>query len=624
MKVARPSDAFRAYAVAALGIVAAIVVRALLDPWLGDFVPLVTLYGAVALAVWQGGWLPGVAAAVIGYLACDYFFIEPRYTLGLASLRDFMAFSLYYTACALIVALGDNMRRSRARVERARAELEREVALRRDVEGQHAAALARLDSLVANAPAGIALFDKDLRFVRVNEHLAMLNGVSVERHIGRKVGEIVPSVAPPIDAILARVRDTGEVIRGVEVSGETPAQPGRTRHWLTNYYPVRDASGELFGVGGVVLDVTAMRAAQQALRDADRRKDEFLATLAHELRNPLGAIGNAVALMRMPAAPKRTVDDARDIVDRQVTHLVRLVDDLLDVSRVGSGKLRFRRERVAVGTVVARAVEAVRPLIEASGHELTVALAPSWMVVDGDCTRLVQVVQNLLANAARYTPPGGHVVVTAAPQGGDVVVSVEDDGAGIAPDVLPRLFELFWQARDTVDRGSGGLGIGLALARRLTELHGGTIEARSDGAGHGAEFIVRLPASAALNCAGAIAHARGEPRRVLVVQGREDESAQRLTATLRSRGDDVHIVHDGSAGVAAADALKPDVVLLDLGFDGHEACRRIRDEPWGRRICVVARSRPTDPRTDAGRRAADAPFCELDSLIERLVSQAAA
>ena len=202
MKVARPSDAFRAYAIAAFGVVAAILVRVSLDPWLGDFVPLVTLYGAVALAVWQGGWLPGVAAAVIGYLASDYLFIEPRYTLGLASLKDFMAFSLYFTVCALIIGLGEDMRRSRRRAERARAELEREIALRRDVEAERAVALARLDGLVDNAPAGIALFDRELRYVRVNDHAAIADGVSADQHVGKTVDEIAPALAPTIGAML--------------------------------------------------------------------------------------------------------------------------------------------------------------------------------------------------------------------------------------------------------------------------------------------------------------------------------------------------------------------------------------------------------------------------------------
>ncbi len=234
----------------------------------------------------------------------------------------------------------------------------------------------------------------------------------------------------------------------------------------------------------------------QALRDADRRKDEFLATLAHELRNPLAPIRNALQILKMPRVDAATVERSRDMMERQVHHLVRLVDDLLDVSRVMRGKIELRKERVELATVVARAVETVQPLVDAQGHELSVRLPTESLLLDADPVRLAQVVGNLLTNAAKYTEPNGRIWLTAEREGDEAVLRVRDNGIGIAPDMLPHIFELFVQVDHASTKAQGGLGIGLTLVKNLVEMHNGTVEARSDGLGQGSEFVVRLPLSA--------------------------------------------------------------------------------------------------------------------------------
>jgi signal transduction histidine kinase/FixJ family two-component response regulator len=320
----------------------------------------------------------------------------------------------------------------------------------------------------------------------------------------------------------------------------------------------------------------------QQLAEADRRKDEFLATLAHELRNPLAPIRMALTLHR-----SRPADGPRylDIVDRQAENLARLVDDLLDASRITRGKIELRRERVGIDAIVSRALDATRDLLERRGHALALTLPGEMVEVSGDPVRLEQVLVNLLANAAKYTPAGGRISVDVEAPGGDAVIRVRDTGVGMSPELLDRVFDLFSQAERTIDRAQGGLGIGLTLARRLVELHGGTIVARSDGPGHGAEFVVLLP-RAAERAAPAAADGAVPPLaaeaalRVLVVDDNGD-AAEVLAALLRAEGHEVcAVVGDGATALRAAAEHRPDVVLLDLGLpvlDGFEVARRLRE-----------------------------------------------
>jgi signal transduction histidine kinase len=323
----------------------------------------------------------------------------------------------------------------------------------------------------------------------------------------------------------------------------------------------------------------------EALREADRRKDEFLAMLAHELRNPLAPIRNALQILKMPRVDEATAGRSRDVMERQVHHLVRLVDDLLDVSRVMRGKIELRRERVELAAVVARAVETVQPLVDARRHELSVRLPPEPLPLDADPVRLAQVVGNLLTNAARYTEPGGRIRLAAERSGGEAVLRVRDDGIGIAPDVLPHVFELFVQADHAAARAQGGLGVGLTLVKNLVGLHGGSVEAHSGGPGEGSEFVVRLPL-AAPGGGGEPAGGGAEPapppgRRLLVVDDNVD-AADSLAVLLRLRGHEVRVAYGGAAALEAAEAYTPDVVFLDIGMpgmDGYEVARLLRRRP---------------------------------------------
>jgi PAS domain S-box-containing protein len=336
------------------------------------------------------------------------------------------------------------------------------------------------------------------------------------------------------------------------------------------------------------------------LREADRRKDEFLAQLAHELRNPLAPVRNAVQVLRLKGPDVPELRWSRDVIERQVSHLTRLIDDLLDISRITRNRLELRPQRVELAEVVQGAVETSRPLIEQCRHELTVALPPEPVYLFGDLIRLAQVFMNLLTNAAKYTEPGGRIWLTAeaaSPPDGrpEVVVRVKDTGVGIPADKLPRLFEMFFQVDGSIERSQGGLGIGLSLVRRIVELHGGRVEARSDGPGRGSEFLVTLPTLADAATDGAAAADDPEqpataPKRLLVVDDNPD-AAESLALLLRLGGHEVHTAHDGQAGVDLARRLRPDVVILDLGLpklDGLAACRRIREQPWGRDMLLVA------------------------------------
>jgi PAS domain S-box-containing protein len=334
-----------------------------------------------------------------------------------------------------------------------------------------------------------------------------------------------------------------------------------------------------------------------ALKESDRRKDEFLAILAHELRNPLAPIRNAVQIYRAKGLPVPELQWATEVIDRQVHQMTRLVDDLLDVSRITKGKIELRKERVELAVVVNSAVEASRPLIEKWGHELTVTIPPQPIQLEADPIRMVQVLSNLLNNAAKYMDQGGRIWVIAERQSDHVLIRVKDTGIGIPTETLPRIFDMFTQVDHSLKRSEGGLGIGLTLVQRLVEMHGGTVEARSDGPGKGSEFVVRLavavevkgqgPQGAACDREKGAASAR---RRILVVDDNRD-AADSLGMLLLMMGNEVYTAHDGLEAVGAAAAFQPDVVLLDLGLpklNGYEAARRIREQDGGTDIVLVA------------------------------------
>ncbi|MEO5669899.1 MAG: response regulator [Ramlibacter sp.] len=343
-----------------------------------------------------------------------------------------------------------------------------------------------------------------------------------------------------------------------------------------------------------------LQASEAQLRRANERKDEFLATLAHELRNPLAPVRNAVEILRRKGLATPELKWAMGLIDRQLQAMTRLIDDLMDVSRINQGKIELRRERVELASVIQDAIEATRPLIDELGHELVLDLPPDSLVMDADATRLAQAFMNLLNNAAKYMDRGGRIEVTARQSEGELVATVSDGGIGIAGDRLEAVFEMFSQVETALSRSRGGLGIGLSLTQRLVEMHGGKVKAVSDGLGRGSRFEVRLPLAAPKAVAvggadqgGTAKHPpgmEGGQLRILVADDNQDAAAT-MTVLLEMLGHTVRSVHDGQAAVEAAAEFHPEVVLLDIGMprlNGFEACRMIRAQPGGGAMKVVA------------------------------------
>ena len=339
-----------------------------------------------------------------------------------------------------------------------------------------------------------------------------------------------------------------------------------------------------------------LRLQGEALAEADRRKNEFLAMLAHELRNPLQPIRSAVDLLRQTKATLEQLQWGRDVIDRQVNQLVRLVDDLVDASRISSGKLELRKDAIDVLPIIASAMESVRPLAERKRHHIEVKLPSEPEFLDGDAVRLTQVFLNLLNNAVKYTPPGGHIMLAVDRKESEVMVRVRDDGVGILEPDLARIFDMFYQGKTPSNEPQGGLGLGLALVRQLVELHGGTVQATSAGLDRGSEFVVRLPILSKLRRAPRALPARtSDPvhaatRRILVVDDNRD-AAETLAAMLRLEGNEVDTAFDGEGAVSASVQFQPDIILMDLGMpklDGYEAARAIRRDTQGANVVLIA------------------------------------
>lgn len=631
-------------------------------------------------------------------------------------------------------------------------------------EPRTSAALEDLEATYRHAPVGLCVLDRALRYVRINDRLAEINGLPVEAHLGRTTREIVPSLADAIDAIAEQVFATGRPVCDVELVGTTAADPASERVFVEQWYPLLDATGEITGLSVVVIDVTAERAAKrdalaaraaleqslhettalmaasrdlsQAFRlddvlrtlcrvarelvraegaafvfaageqvhyaeedaigplwkgqrfradmcvsgwviatrktiviediyahphvphdtyrptfvrglalspvghaeplgalgvywretyrpteeqvrlletladigaiavqnaqlfaeseDANRRKDEFLAMLAHELRNPLAPVMNAVELLRAlgPREPRR--EQANEVIHRQVRHMSRLIDDLLDVSRITRGRIELKKERLGLGEIIDAAVEGSRHLFEEHDHTLTVRIEDA-IDVDGDRARLVQVVTNLLMNAAKFTPERGQVTLRAGHHGSTAVIAVRDTGIGIAPEAQHRIFELFAQEEVTVERAHGGLGIGLTLAKRLVEMHGGSLSVKSDGAGTGTEFVIMLPGLTGDRpqkpAAEPAAPATSDQLRILVVED-NDDAAESFKTLLELGGHTVEVARDGHQALRAIPAFAPHVAFVDIGLpgiDGFEVAERVRSQ-GGMRPMLIALS----------------------------------
>jgi PAS domain S-box-containing protein len=434
--------------------------------------------------------------------------------------------------------------------------------------------------------------DVDGRYVYANEAAAGAFNVSREKLYGRADSEIFP---PETAARFAendrRALDTGA---GIHVIESLQHPDGSQHQSIVSKFPIPGPGGRAAWVGGMAIDITDRVRAEEALKEADRRKDEFLATLAHELRNPLAPIRNSLEILELLRDDAEAVEQARAVMRRQVEYMVRLIDDLLDVSRISRGTLELRKERVELVAVVRSAVETSRPLIEGSSQQLVVTLPPDPIWITADVTRLAQVFANLLNNAAKFTAHGGHIRLLVERRANLVEVSIVDDGIGIPAEMLSKIFEMFTQVDPSLERAQSGLGIGLTIVKRLVEMHQGTIEALSAGPGHGSRFVVRLPVSADVGAPETAVERKplrsDGGRRILVVDDNAD-ALQSLAKMLRLLGHETYVARDGLEAVEVASIQKPEVVFMDLGMprlNGFDACRQIRELPWAHAAVIVA------------------------------------
>ncbi len=699
------------YSVAVAALVVAVVLRWLLDAVLGAHLPLVTLFGAVAIAVWFGGYRQALLVVVLGYLACNYLFIEPRGLLGFNTLRNLVGLIAYVVTCAIIISFGEAMRAAQRRFadqrERLRVTLAsigdavlttdsecritflnavaesltgwkqdealgqpletvfrivndqthksvenpakralregvivglanhsaliskdgterpiddsaapirdgqghvvgcvlvfRDIAERWRGDQERADDAARIRSVVDHVLDGIIAIDEHGAVESFNPAAEKLFGYKAEEVIGQNVKVLMPDpFHSEHDGYLANYRRTGQAkiigigreVEGRRKDGSTfPMDLAVSEFWLSQrrYFT------------GIVRDITERKRIEKEmydllieLKEGDHRKDEFLATLAHELRGPLAPLRNMLEIMKRADGDSELRQQARDTIERQFGQMVRLVDDLLDVSRITRNKLELRKERVELASVIHQSVEACRPMAESANHQLNVTLPQQPIYLHADPVRLAQVFSNLLNNACKYTEPGGRIWLTAERQGSDVAVQVRDTGTGIPPDKLGCIFEMFAQVDRSLERSQGGLGIGLTLVKRLVEMHDGSVEATSEGQGRGSEFVVRLPVlierPTVKTTEPTADRLTTTARRILVVDDNTDSAAS-LAMLLKMTGNETVTAHDGLEAVAAAEKFRPDVVLLDIGLpklNGYAAAVRIREQPWGKDIVLVA------------------------------------
>jgi len=455
----------------------------------------------------------------------------------------------------------------------------------------------RYRRLFQTARDGIFILDANtLKIIDANPFMTELLGYSLDEFLGKELWEI--GLFGDKQASQAAYEDLKEkgYIRYDYLPLETKDGKKAEVEFVSNVYEVDHRPIAQCNIRDISERSRLERETQEqaaVLADLHRRKDEFLAMLSHELRGPLAPIMNAVHILRLQKTENRLQRQARTVIERQVGQLTRLVDDLMDVSRITTGRVRLHKERVVVSGIVKRAVETARPLLDQRRHELTVSLPPQPIWLNADAARLEQVIVNLLTNAGKYTDEGGHIGLTVQQEGDECVLRLRDTGVGIAPELLPRIFDLFTQAERSLDRSQGGLGIGLALVQRLVELHQGTVEAFSV-LGQGSEFVVRLPVALAAelqpSAATEIAEPIGRPLRVLVVDDNVD-TAQTLALLLEESGHDVRMGHDGPTALKVAHAFLPNVVLLDIGLpglDGYEVAKRLRQQSVLPNVVLVA------------------------------------
>lgn len=592
------------YGLTATTLVAGGLLRSAMSPMLGDDVPLVLLFPAVVVAALFLGTRAGLVTTAAACAIGVYFFIPPAEAL--LPLRAFDAFrALLFLVLGAVTTwlLASRSRAFQTAAAIAAVLREREPELQASLAAQRDAERALRESearyrAVFEHPAQYTIVLEAVRdesgairdWIYKDANTAALGLLKTTREdlLGRSGSESLPQCGSNLHALCTQVAETQSPLRyearydGLDI--------------LTSMFPV--------GPGTVVssgVDISerkqmerALRESEKQLREADRRKDEFLAVLGHELRNPLAPLITGMEILNRHEATPEAASAARAIMARQLSHLVRLVDDLLDTSRISRGKVNLERKPLDIHDVVTAGIDLARPAITQRGHRLVVDETREELSIHGDSQRLSQVLANLLTNAAKFTDPGGEIRVTTAKDGTHAVVVVRDSGYGIPAGRLEEIFEMFSQVPEhRTKTGGGGLGVGLALARKIVELHGGSLEARSDGLGTGSEFIARLPLAAAARTgpgAPRESHRVSRWRRVLIVDDNVD-AAHSLQIALTLKGHTVQAVHDGPNALRVLETFAPDVILLDIGLpeiDGYEVARRIRASPAGRSVKLLA------------------------------------
>ena len=455
-----------------------------------------------------------------------------------------------------------------------------------------------LCGILENSPTLISVKDREGRYLMMNRAFRDFLGVRSEDVVGKTDREIFPpALAEKLSLHDETVFREGNVM-SVEKTFELPDGP---RTYLSVRFPIRDDAGQVRSVGVVKTDVTPLKVAEAQAREALLQRDRFLAILSHELRNPLSAILNAAQLLRAHGDHTPAETESNQVIERQAHRMARLLDDLLDISRITQGKITIRKKRLDVGDLIAEAIESVRPAIEAHRHQVTFERPKEPVFVEADRVRMSQVVENLLSNAAKYTPDGGRIDVTLRPEDGNAVIAVRDNGRGIPADMLQSIFDLFVQSDNTLDRSEGGMGVGLTLARSLVQLHGGTIVAHSPGPDRGSEFVITLPLAreAAPTAPRPAATIRPPGVRVLIVEDNAD-SRKMLKALLELDGFKVDVAKDGIEGLEAIRRQRPDVAVIDIGLpglDGYQIARQIRAQREFdsiRLIALTGYGRPED------------------------------
>lgn len=594
-----------AYVVACLVGCLAIVTRLLMDPVLHERLPFIIFFPAAVLVARTYGKRPALVTLLIATLGTVWFVLEPRGSAGISQ-SEYRIGLLIWVAMSVagieLVARLDKAKRSveqsLLRLREHQELLESEIAERRRAQAKTVEERERLKITLHSIGDGVIATDAMGQVTLLNPIAEQLTGWVQAEAAGQPLEKIFQIVnedtRQPVDNPALRALREGRIV-GLANHTLLIAKDGTER-------PIDDSAAPILGIDGAILgsilvfrDITDRKVTETEMKLAARRKNEFLATLAHELRNPLAPVRNAVELLSRTQFEQPEIEYATEVIERQLRQLARLLDDLMDVSRITRGKLSVQKEQVELQQVLATAIEQSEHLISRNGVEFHVDQPEQPVWLEADPTRLAQAFSNLLTNAAKFTPTGGRIHLTARRENGEVVVLVQDTGVGIPPDRLPQLFEMFSQASPPLERTQDGLGIGLNLVRGLVELHDGSVSAHSDGVGQGATFEVRLPILAERSPENPPSAEFPEcldapPCRILVVDDNQD-AANTMAILLRLQGHEVQTAYDGEQAVQTAQEFSPQVVLLDIGLpllDGYEAARRIRRLPDGHRMFIVA------------------------------------